>query len=261
MSLRLPLAFLSCLAALVVRSLAAEGRSRPNVILIVSDDQGSVDLSCYGTKDIATPNLDALAARGVRFTQFYSAAPICSPSRAGTLTGRYPARVGVPDNVASQKGGPGALPAKETTMAEMFKAAGYATAHIGKWHLGYTPETMPNAQGFDYSFGHMGGCIDNYSHFFYWRPPNVHDLYRDGVEVFHDGEFFPDLMVREAGQFMAKNRERPFFMYYAIKTYSLTARGRRSVHFLRDRCDRRSNPSQPAFKIGRFVKFSLRDLC
>jgi arylsulfatase A-like enzyme len=103
-------------------------------------------------------------------------------------------------------------------MAEMFKAAGYATAHIGKWHLGYTPETMPNSQGFDYSFGHMGGCIDNYSHFFYWSGPNIHDLHRNGVEVFHDGEFFPDLMLREAGQFLKEHQHQPFFLYYAINT-------------------------------------------
>ena len=94
---------------------------------------------------------------------------------------------------ASQRGGKGALPDTEVTLAEMFKAAGYATAHIGKWHLGYTPETQPNAQGFDHSFGHMGGCIDNYSHFFYWSGPNVHDLDRNGAEVFCDGEYFPDL--------------------------------------------------------------------
>ena len=126
--------------------------------------------------------MDSLAARGVRFTQFYAAAPVCSPSRAALLTGRYPLRAGMTGNAGSQPGGHG-LPAEQITMAEMFKAAGYATAHIGKWHLGYTPDQMPNAQGFDYSFGHMGGCIDNFSHFFYWQGPNRHDLYRNGQEV------------------------------------------------------------------------------
>lgn len=190
----------------------------PNVVFIMADDQGSVDLGCYGANDLHTPHTDALAARGVRFTQFYSAAPVCSPSRAGSLTGRWPVRAGVPGNCASQKGGKGALPPEEVTMAEMFKAAGYATAHIGKWHIGYTPETSPQAQGFDHSFGHMGGCIDNYSHFFYWNGPNIHDLWRNGSEVFHDGGYFPDLMVREAVQFIEKNRDRPFFVYYALNT-------------------------------------------
>lgn len=203
---------------LLASSISALAAERPNVILIMTDDQGSVDLGCYGSHDLHTPHMDALAARGVRFTQFYSAAPVCSPSRAGTLTGRWPVRAGVPGNCASQKGGAGALPPSETTLAEMFKAAGYATAHIGKWHVGYTPETSPLAQGFDHSFGHMGGCIDNYSHFFYWQGPNSHDLWRNGVEVHHDGEYFPDLMANEATQFLEDHRDEPFFIYYAVNT-------------------------------------------
>jgi arylsulfatase A len=198
----------------VARVEAAE--RKPNVVLIVTDDQGWGDAGCYGAKDLETPNIDALAKSGVRFTQFYAAAPVCSPSRASILTGRYPQRFGLIGNAASQKGKEGGLPGNEATMAEMFRAADYATGHFGKWHLGYTPDQMPNAQGFDYSFGHMGGCIDNYSHFFFWSGPNVHDLYRNGQEVHHDGQFFPDLLVREASAFMERNRERPFFLYFAI---------------------------------------------
>jgi arylsulfatase A-like enzyme len=209
---------LSLVASLALTCGSALAADKPNIIFIMADDQGSVDLGCYGAKDLHTPHTDTLAARGVRFTQFYSAAPVCSPSRAGLLTGRWPVHAGVPNNCASQAGGKGALPPEEVTMAEMFKAAGYATAHIGKWHIGYTPETLPQAQGFDHSFGHMGGCIDNYSHFFYWSGPNIHDLWRNGTEVFHDGEYFPDLMVREAAQFMERNRDRPFFIYYALNT-------------------------------------------
>jgi arylsulfatase A len=100
----------------------------------------------------------------------------------------------------------------------MFHDAGYATAHVGKWHVGYTTETLPGRQGFDHSFGHMGGCIDNFSHFFYWAGPNVHDLWRNGREVFHDGQFFPDLMAQEATEFMEGHRDRPFFIYYALNT-------------------------------------------
>jgi arylsulfatase A-like enzyme len=188
---------------------------KPNVIVILTDDQGTLDAGCYGSTDIATPNIDALAGRGVRFTQFYAAAAVCSPSRAGLLTGRYPRRAGLTGNAGSQRGGAG-MPGEQVTMAEMFKAAGYATAHVGKWHLGYQPGMMPNEQGFDHSFGHMGGCIDNYSHFFYWQGPNVHDLHRNGAEVFHDGRFFQDLMVDEAGEFMRRNRAQPFFLYFAI---------------------------------------------
>ncbi len=208
--------------------------TRPNVLLIYTDAQGSVDLNCYGAQDLATPHLDALAARGVRFTQMYAPSAICSASRAGLLTGRFPARSGVPGNVSSQKGRPG-MPAEQVTMAEMFQAAGYATAHVGKWHLGFTPETMPNGQGFEQSFGHMGGCIDNYSHFFYWNGPNRHDLWRNGQEIWEDGKFFPDLMVRECSHFLETRAagKRPFFLYWAINVphYPLQATKRWRKHY------------------------------
>lgn len=188
---------------------------RPNVILIYSDDQGSLDLNCYGSDDLETPNLDQLAADGVRFTQMYSPSAICSASRAGMLTGRFPARAGVPSNVSSQQGHAG-MPTSEITIAELLKSVGYRTGHVGKWHLGYTSETMPGGQGFDRSFGHMGGCIDNYSHFFYWDGPNRHDLWRDGEEIFRDGEFFLDMMVAEGSKFIEANQKDPFFLYWAI---------------------------------------------
>ena len=199
----------------LVFALGVEAR-KPNVVVIFTDDQGSIDVNAYGAKDLVTPAMDSLCRDGVRFTQFYAAAAVCSPSRAALLTGRVPVRAGVPGNVSSHPGGRGALPAEQVTMAEMFKAAGYTTAHIGKWHLGFTPPTMPNGQGFDYSFGHMGGCIDNYSHFFYWVPPNRHDLYQNGKEIWRTGEYFPTLMVDEAAKFMEANREKPFFIYWAI---------------------------------------------
>ena len=207
-------------------------QEKPNVIVIYTDDQGSIDVNCYGAKDLYTPNMDALAARGVRFTQFYAAAPVCSPSRAGLLTGKVPKRAGLAGNASSAKGHAG-LPAEQYTMAELFKDGGYATAHIGKWHLGYTPETMPNGQGFDYSFGHMGGCIDNYSHFFYWNGPNRHDLWRNGQEVFEDGNYFPDLMVEEAGHFVENHQDEPFFMYWAINTphYPLQGEAKWREHY------------------------------
>lgn len=189
--------------------------TRPNVLLIYADDLGSVDLQCYGAADLVTPHLDALAGRGVRFTQFYSAAPVCSPSRAALLTGRYPQRAGVPGNVSSASGQAG-MPTEQITLAELLKDAGYATAHVGKWHLGYTAETMPNGQGFEHSFGHMGGCIDNYSHFFYWNGPNRHDLHRNGLEVFAGGQYFPDLMVDEIEGLLERRDDRPFFIYWAF---------------------------------------------
>lgn len=129
---------------------------KPNVIIIYTDDQGYADLNIYGSKDLKTEYMDALARNGVRFTQFYAAAPVCSPSRASLLTGRYPQRAQFSGNASSEEGSHG-MPGSQYTMAELFKSAGYKTGHIGKWHLGYSKETIPNGQGFDYSFGFMGG--------------------------------------------------------------------------------------------------------
>lgn len=205
---------------------------RPNVILILTDDQGTLDLNSYGAEDLYTPHLDRLAAEGIRFTQFYVGAAVCSPSRASLLTGKNPHAAGLPGNASSQEG-QGGMPAEQVTIAEMLQSAGYATGHVGKWHLGYTPETMPNGQGFDYSFGHMGGCIDNYSHFFYWNGPNRHDLWENGEEIHADGQFFPDLMVEKGRQFIIDHREEPFFLYFAINTphYPLQPTARWRKHY------------------------------
>ena len=210
---------------------ASKGR-RPNVILIMLDDLGSVDLNCYGSKDLVTPNLDALAASGVRFTQCCAASPVCSPSRAAVLTGRFPQRAGLANNASSRPGGPG-LPVDEVTLAQVLKGAGYATGHVGKWHLGYTPEAMPTARGFDSSFGHMGGCIDNYSHFFYWDGPNRHDLWQDGKEVWHEGEHIGDLMVTQCNAFLEVHRDRPFFLFWPLNQphYPLQGKARWREHY------------------------------
>ncbi len=187
----------------------------PNVIIIYTDDQGTIDANCFGAKDLHTPNMDRLAETGIKFTQFYAAAPVCSPSRAALLTGKTPLAAGLPGNTPSLKGKPG-LPTEQLTIAEKLKENGYVTGHIGKWHLGYTPETMPNGQGFDYSFGHMGGCIDNYSHFFYWNGPNRHDLWENGEEIWMDGEYFQDVMAEKVDRFVEEHKTSPFFLYYAI---------------------------------------------
>lgn len=198
---------------------------RPNVLVIFADDQGAVDLNCYGAKDLSTPAIDGLAERGLRFTQFYSAAPVCSPSRAGLLTGRYPWRVGVANNAGpapqenindlSESTDNPRLAGDAVTMAEVFGAAGYRTAHIGKWHLGHGPASRPLSQGFGYSFGHLGGCIDNYTHFTYWNGPNRHDLWENNTRVRMPGRFFPDLMVDKATEVIQAESDQPFFMYFA----------------------------------------------
>jgi arylsulfatase A len=182
---------------------------KPNVIVIFTDDQGSVDMNIYGSTDLVTPNMDQLARDGIRFTQFYATGPVCVPSRVGLMTGRMPHNGGLYGSVPL---------GSQVFISQEMKKAGYTTAHIGKWHLAHGKNAFPNDKGFDYSFGHIQGCIDNYSHFFYWNGPNRHDLWRNGKEVFHDGEFFPDLMVKEASEFMKKNKDKPFFMYYAMNS-------------------------------------------
>ena len=101
------------------------------------------------------------------------------------------------------------------------KENGYKTAAIGKWHLGYTPALQPTGQGFDYHFGHLVGCIDNYSHFYYWRGPNRHDLYQNGTEIYRDGEYFPELCSKEAIQFMEENATHPFFFLVTYFIYTV----------------------------------------
>ncbi|MCX5684809.1 MAG: sulfatase-like hydrolase/transferase [Planctomycetota bacterium] len=202
----------AALAASGLRAAETAPRRRLNVLLIVADDLGAGDLGSYGCKDIATPNLDALAAGGVRFTQFYVNAPICSPSRAALLTGRYPQRAGLVTNASAGKA---AMPGDQFTLAEALRGAGYRTALFGKWHLGRDPGTLPRDQGFDEFFGHLEGCTDNYSHFYFWSGPNRHDQWRNETENWEQGKYFPDLLVREATRFLDENRQRPFFLYFA----------------------------------------------
>jgi arylsulfatase A-like enzyme len=133
------------------------GTAPPNFLIIFCDDLGYGDLGCYGSPTIRTPQIDRMAAEGVRFTDFYSAAEVCSPSRAALLTGRYPIRSGMVPGPQGKRvlfpGSKGGLPDAETTLAEALKERGYATAHIGKWHLGIHPGSRPQDQGFDRSFG------------------------------------------------------------------------------------------------------------
>lgn len=214
-----------CLVSAVFVAASEAATERPNVIVIYADDQGVGDLGVYGAEDLHTPHLDALAASGVRFTQMYAPSAVCSPSRAGLLTGRYPQHVDLAGNASEppetgiDDGHSGrGLSSRYATMASVMREGGYATALIGKWHLGYDADNRPEAHGFDHWFGHLGGCIDNFSHFNYWGGPNRHDLWRNGERVRQPGSYFPDLMVEEARRFMTDHREEPFFIYYAVNT-------------------------------------------
>jgi len=199
----------------------AEAYKKPNFIIFYTDDQGIGDLSAYGAADIPTPNMDALAASGVRFTNWYSASPVCSPSRAALLTGRYPQRTGVSRILSANRNSPG-LYADEITIARALKAAGYRTALFGKWHLGTSSESRPNAQGFDEFYGFLGGCIDYYSHIMYWEMGSglfpVHDLWKNSEEVWENGTYFTDIITRESLRFIRENSSKPFFLYVAYNS-------------------------------------------
>lgn len=206
-------AALACLGFCTGHSLAAD-RPPPNVVIFFADDMGRGDVGVYGCRDIATPNIDRLAGHGIRLEHYYAAAPMCSPSRAALLTGRYPHRAGLPSNASSQPGAPG-MPGSEITFAELARTRGYATAIIGKWHVGSCEESRPNAQGFDRFFGHHGGCIDYYSHWMYWTEPHIHDLHRDTREVREDGVYMTDIVTRESIRFIDENKNKPFLLYVA----------------------------------------------
>ena len=196
--------------------LTTAAERQPNIVVFFTDDQGTLDANCYGSKDLYTPAIDELAATGVRFTQAYSHTACC-PARALLLTGRHPQRSSVnhwTQGDAKAKKGINMF-REEVTIAEMLKDAGYRTALFGKWHLGAHLDYGPTEQGFDEFFGHRGGFIDNYRHYFL-HGLGYHDLYVGKKEIFAKGEYFPDLMIDKAIDFIDRNRDKPFFMYVAL---------------------------------------------
>ena len=189
----------------------AQKTDRPNVIIIYTDDQGTLDAGCYGASDLYTPNIDSLAKDGVRFSQFYGA-PVSSASRASLMTGQYTRHAGLADNA-----GYTGLPLGKETIAERMHDSGYQTACIGKWHLGSLPEYAPNSRGFDYFWGFLGGCIDSYSHFFYWDGPNKHDLWENRREIYRPGRFFAGETLDRVRDFISDtDKDKPFFLYWAV---------------------------------------------
>ena len=185
----------------------------PNVVILFTDDQGTIDANCYGSKDLITPNIDRLAETGVLFTQAY-AHTVCCPARAALMTGRHPQRGGVwnwtQGDMNSVKGINMAL--EEVTLAEALKPSGYRSALFGKWHLGAHRDYGPKKQGFDEFFGIRDGFIDNYNHYFL-HGTGFHDLYEGTTAVKAEGQYFPELMVKRSLNFIDENKDNPFFLY------------------------------------------------
>lgn len=211
---------LACSALVLCATLLTAQDRPPNVVLMLVDDMGWTDIGCGGSKYYETPNIDQLAKDGMRFTDAYSACTVCSPTRAAILTGKSPARLQITDWIAGHER-PFArltipewtkyLPLEEETLAEKLKAKGYATASIGKWHLG-GPDFYPEKQGFDVNIG----GTDRGSPPSYFSPYGIATL-SDGPK----GEFLTDRLTSEAINFMEENKEKPFFIYlphYAVHT-------------------------------------------
>ena len=183
----------------------------PNVVIIYTDDLGWGDLACYGSAELETPHLDALAARGVRLTDWYSNSPVCSPSRAALLTGRHPAHAGVESILGAARSVTG-LP-DQPTLASRLADAGWTTAIFGKWHLGVEPGSAPLRRGFGHHFGFRAGCVDYYSHIMYWGAQHpLHDLWDDDTEVWRNGEYLTDVITDAAVEFLDSAPDR-FFCY------------------------------------------------
>ncbi len=184
---------------------ASEGvaaEKKPNIVVLITDDMGYADLGVNGNKDFPTPNIDALAASGVRFSEGYVSGLYCSPTRAGFLTGRYQQRFGHEWNPS----GKGGLPKSETTIADRLKTAGYSTGLVGKWHLGGTPDLHPQKRGFDEFFGFLGGAHTYFAE-------TTENVYR-GNEIVHEKQYLTDAFAREAVAFVDRHKadSSPFFL-------------------------------------------------
>ena len=196
-------------SAVLLCTLAIGAAPRPHIVFILADDLGYGDLGCYGCDDIRTPHLDRLADEGVRLTDCYANASICSPTRAAFLTGRYQQRINLEDALYYQEINRG-LPAKGKTLADALKKTGYATALSGKWHLGYNEELRPNAQGFDRFFGLLGG---NHHYFEHMDRIGVPDLFLDRKPIKLDG-YSTDLITDHAIRFLRElTLRKPTFLF------------------------------------------------
>ena len=200
-------------AAALTSARPVRAQGRPNILFILADDLGYGDLSCYGRPDYKTPVLDRLAEQGMKFTSAYAAAPVCTPTRCAFITGQYPQRfeVGLQEPLTAESP-PVGLPAGEATIATRMRAAGYETALIGKWHLGWRPEYRPNQHGFDEFYGSLSGALDYFTHI---APDSgetsMPDLWENDRRVTTDG-YLTDVFSDRAVEFVSRARSKPFYL-------------------------------------------------
>jgi arylsulfatase A-like enzyme len=193
---------------------APKAASRPNILVIVADDLGYGELGCQGHKDIPTPHIDSIAKNGVRFTSGYVSCPVCSPTRAGLMTGRYQQRFGHEFNPgpADEAANNFGLVRDEKTLAERLKAAGYATGMVGKWHLGTKEGLRPTERGFDEYFGFLGGAHPYLGE----RRRRNNNMVMRGTKEVSEPAYLTDAFGREAVAFIDRHKSQPFFLYLAF---------------------------------------------
>jgi len=201
----------------------ATDEAPPNFILIMADDLGYGGLACYGDTSLNTPNIDYLAKNGIRFTDFHSNAPVCSPTRAALLTGRYQQRAGL-EGVIYVRGETRevGLDSSQMSLAKLLKTSGYQTGIMGKWHLGYEKEFNPVYHGFDTFYGYLSGNVDYHSHY---DGAGIYDWWHNLDSIDEEG-YATDLITKHAVDFIADNKEKPFFLYVSHEAPHAPLQGR-----------------------------------
>jgi len=204
--MKTPKIIATIVALMISFSIAAQ---QPNIVFIMTDDVGYGDIGSYGAPDIKTPNIDQLAKDGVKFTDFYANGPVCTPTRAGFITGRYQQRYALerPLRNSADSEGTG-LPADGNSVPQLLKNAGYQTALIGKWHLGYEAKQSPQAHGFDYFFGFKSGYVDYYQH---TNGSGVDDLWENDQLVNEEG-YLTELIAARSVKYIQQHRDQTFFL-------------------------------------------------
>ena len=201
------------LPSVVIAQASARAEARPNVVVIITDDVGYGDLGSYGAPDVRTPNIDRLARDGVRLTDFYANGATCTPTRAGLISGRYQQRFGLefPLGAGGAADAERGLAPSGSSLPALLRKGGYATALVGKWHLGWTPEFSPGAHGFDYFFGFKSGYVDYWQHTAGGDSPLKADLFENDRLVEVPG-YMTDLITERSVRFIEQHAGRPFFL-------------------------------------------------